>query len=52
MWWIIGFVLMICIFGFLWLFTHSADMKNQSKYVKNIEDDEQERTVTMLKQTL
>ena len=49
MWWIIGLLLVICIFVFIWLFTRGADMKNKSNYVKQIEDADQEKAVRRMK---
>lgn len=49
MWWTIGLLLVICAFVFICLFTRGADMKNKSTYVKQIEDDDQEKAVRAMK---
>ena len=49
MWWIIGLLLVVCLFVFIWLFTRGADMKNKSNYVKQIEDADQEKAVRGMK---
>ena len=49
MWWIIGVLLVICAFVFIWLFTRGADMKNKNAYAQKMEDDEQLKAVREMK---
>ncbi len=44
MWWFIG-ITVILFFAFIWFLNRGSDMKNNSNYARNVEDDEQEAAV-------